>query len=145
MQKKNVPRNPMPVRRSALNGIEMWKSGKKRNREWNFWMPFNALELKFNAHFLTRYILKSGKFSYINQWFILSDFINRISNYGCYGYNRLKRTSVATVAPPLIDSKYYNSFPFSPIWVDPLSMELSSPSLELTLPFQSIVLTVPPF
>ena len=33
---------------------------------------------------------------------------------------RLKRTSVATVAPPLVHSKHYNSFPFFPIWVDPL-------------------------
>ena len=28
-----VPRNPMPVRRWALNGIEMSKSGKKGKRE----------------------------------------------------------------------------------------------------------------
>ena len=39
---------------------------------------------------------------------------------GCYGYNNLKITSVATIAPPLVDSKHYNSFPFSLIWVDPL-------------------------
>ena len=39
-----------------------------------------------------------------------SDIIKRISNYGCHGYNRLKRTAVATIAPPLVDSKHYNSF-----------------------------------
>ena len=33
---------------------------------------------------------------------------------------QLEMTSVATIAPPLVDSKHYNSFPFSPIWVDPL-------------------------
>ena len=76
--------------------------------------------MRFNAHFLTRYILKSGKFPNINHWFLSSDFIKRISSYGCYGYNRLKRTSVVTIAPPLVDSKHYNSSPFSPIWVDPL-------------------------
>ena len=119
----------------------MAKSGENQNREWNFWMPFNAYELKcikkflyrfhsfpdfdisipFNAHLLTRYILKCWNFLNMNQWFIPSDFIKRISNYGCYGSNRLKRTSVATIAPPLVDSKHYNSFAFSPIWVDPLS------------------------
>ena len=30
------------VRRWALNGSEISKSGKKRNPEWNFVMPFNA-------------------------------------------------------------------------------------------------------
>ena len=124
----------------ALNYIEMSKSEKKQNQEWKFRMPFNAWELKciqkflsrfhffldfdismpFNAQLVTRYILKSGHFLNMSQWFIPSDFIKRISNYGCYGYNRLKITSVATVAPPLVDSKHYNSFPFSPIWVDPL-------------------------
>ena len=39
---------------------------------------------------------------------------------GCYGYNSLKITLVATIAPPLVDRKNYNSFPFSPIWLDPL-------------------------
>ena len=34
-----------------------------------------------------------------------SDFLKRISNYGCYGYKRFKRTSVATIAPHLVDSK----------------------------------------
>ena len=117
--------------------VKIWK---KQNREWKFWMPFNAQELKciqnflsrfhffpdfdismpFNAHLVTRYILKSRHFLNMNQWFIPSDFIKIISNYDFYGYNRLKKTSVATVAPPLVDSKHYNSFPFSPIWVDPL-------------------------
>ena len=46
--------------------------------------------------------------------------------YGCYGYNSLKITSVATMAPPLVDSKHYNSFPFSPIWVDPLWSRMAS-------------------
>ena len=44
-----------------------------------------------------------------------SDFIKRISKYSCYGYNSLKKTSVPTIAPPFVDSKHYNSFPFSPI------------------------------
>ena len=47
-----------------------------------------------------------------------SDFIKRLSNYGCYGYDSLKRTSVTIVAPPLVDSKHYNSSPFTPIGVD---------------------------
>ena len=125
--KTPVPRNPMSIRRWTLNGIEMSKSGKIGNREWNFqfhsrfhFIPDSDTSMPFNAHFLTRYILKSRKVLNINQWFIPSDFIKRISNYGYYGYNRLKRTSVTTTAPPLVDSKHYNSFPFSTIWVDPL-------------------------
>ena len=39
-----------PVRRWALNGTEISKSGKNRNREWNYWMPFNAYELKCKFH-----------------------------------------------------------------------------------------------
>ena len=36
----------------------------------------------------------------------------------CYGYKRLKRTSVATIASRFVDSKHYNSFPFTLIGVD---------------------------
>ena len=56
--------------------------------------------------------------------------------YGCYGYNSLKITSVATIAPPLVDSKHYNSFPFSPLWVDPLwlCVRASFTSLPRALP-----------
>ena len=39
--------------------------------------------------------------------------MKKISNYGCYGYNRLKRTSVATIAPPIVNSKHNNSFSFT--------------------------------
>ena len=76
------------------------------------------------TYWSTCYILKRGNLLNMNQWFIPSDFIKRISNYGCYGYNRLKRTSVATIAPPLVDSKHCHSFPFTPIWVDPLCCQI---------------------
>ena len=55
----NLENNPLQqfgagiqkVRRWALNGIKMSKSGKKQNREWNFWMPVNAWEWKCSQKF----------------------------------------------------------------------------------------------
>ena len=100
------------------NGIENeLKCIQKFLSRFHFF-PCLDITMPFNAHLLTRYILKSGKFLNMNQWFIPSDFIKRILNYDCYGDNRLKRTSIATIAPPFIDSKHYNLFPFTPIGVD---------------------------
>ena len=92
----------------------------------------------FNAHFLTGifyraenfeiYCIKSF-FKHKSQRFIPSDFIKRISNYGCYGYNRLKKHRwhwVLTIAPPLVDIRHYNSFPFTPIGVNLLWEVISS-------------------
>ena len=45
------------VRRWALNGIEMSKSGKKWNREWNFWMHFDSYALKGIQKFHSRFHL----------------------------------------------------------------------------------------
>ena len=74
--------------------------------------------MPLNIHLITRYILKSRKILNINPLFILSDFVKKMSNYGIYGYNKLKRASVATIAPPLVDSKHYNSSSVTPIGVD---------------------------
>ena len=44
-----------PVRRWALNDIEMSRFGKKRNREWNFGMHFNSKALKGIPYFHSRF------------------------------------------------------------------------------------------
>ena len=83
---------PMPFNAQLLTG---YNSKDRKIFKYIVWNPFHELKWFKVENNLWKNKNETRIFKHKSEWFIPSAFIKRISNYGCYGYNRLKGKSLA--------------------------------------------------